>query len=221
MENIVILAALEEEAEALFPGEGACISLAHLHVRKLAVAGKSLAIAVSGVGKVNAALASGLLAQHHKADILLMSGTCGKIAMREEHCFWLAEAVQHDYGAERPGDFVHYSAGAWPIGPALMEPFLALADPGLNLPHARIASGDSFIECPDHARFLSEGLKADLCDMEVAALAQVAERLDIPWGAIKATTDDANGESSQDFQANLLRAARTAAEHMERLIMLL
>jgi adenosylhomocysteine nucleosidase len=54
-----------------------------------------------------------------------------------------------------------------------------------------------------------------LVDMETAAVAQAAERLGLPWMAIKATTDDANGESAGDFSANLARAARRAAEAAE------
>ena len=56
--------------------------------------------------------------------------------------------------------------------------------------------------------------------METGALAQVAQRLGLPWAGIKATTDDANGESAGDFQANLLLAARRAAEAAERSIVL-
>jgi adenosylhomocysteine nucleosidase len=42
--------------------------------------------------------------------------------------------------------------------------------------------------------------------------------MDVPWAAIKATSDNANGDSSGDFQANLKRAARLAAEATERMI---
>jgi len=42
--------------------------------------------------------------------------------------------------------------------------------------------------------------------------------MDLPWAAIKATTDNADGESVGDFQGNLKRAARTAADAAERMI---
>jgi adenosylhomocysteine nucleosidase len=54
--------------------------------------------------------------------------------------------------------------------------------------------------------------------METAAVAQAAARMDVPWAAIKATSDDANGDSAGDFQTNLNRAARIAAEAVERMI---
>src|SRR3546814_6401981 len=87
-----------------------------------------------------------------------------------------------------------------------------MAEPGTGLPNARIASGDSFIACPDVAAGLVRGLGATLVDMEVAAVAQAAMRLGKPWAAIKAVTDTADEGSSRDFHANLVRAARSAAD---------
>jgi adenosylhomocysteine nucleosidase len=54
--------------------------------------------------------------------------------------------------------------------------------------------------------------------MEVAAVAQTAQAFRIPWAAIKAPTDDANGESAGDFTANLQAAAERAARAVEMLI---
>lgn len=98
------------------------------------------------------------------------------------------------------------------VGPSAprVEPYTAIADPASGLPHARVASGDAFIECPDHARFLNEGLSADVVEMETAAAAQVAARFGVGWVGIRAISDEANGESVGDFQANLRRAARMA-----------
>jgi adenosylhomocysteine nucleosidase len=115
------------------------------------------------------------------------------------------------------GGFVAYPAGDWPMGPPEARPFAAMADPGLGLPHARIASGDSFLECPDVAARLV-GAGCDLVDMEVAAVAQVAAALGLPWAAVKAPTDEANGDSAGDFHANLLAAAARAASGVEMLV---
>src|SRR3546814_1927378 len=87
-----------------------------------------------------------------------------------------------------------------------------MAEPGTGLPNARIASGDSFIACPAVAAGLARGLGATLVDMEVAAVAQAAMRLGKPWAAIKAVTDTADVGSSRGFNANLVRAARSAAD---------
>jgi adenosylhomocysteine nucleosidase len=216
--NLLILAALPEEADALFPGAGTAAT-DMVPVRRLAVDGHGLTIATCGLGKVNAALAAGLFAAG--ADVLLMTGTCGALGAEAGRAYWLAEAVQHDYGASQPGLFRRYRAGDWPIGEAGEAHFAAMPDPGVGLPHARIASGDNFIACPDAAADLKASLGATLVDMEVGAVAQVAARLAKPWAAIKAVTDDANDASGGDFHANLLRAARAAGQEVERLVAML
>ena len=173
MAHILILAALPEEANALFPDVGER-SDDPFAVRRIAADGHEVAIATCGLGKVNAALVVGVLGGD--ADLIMMTGTCGSLGA-PPGAYWIAEALQHDYGATEPGRFRRYRAGDWPIG----EPgrgssgahFAAMADPGLDLPHARIASGDSFIACPDAAADLTS-LGATLVDMEVGAVAQAA-----------------------------------------------
>ncbi|MCA0211154.1 MAG: purine phosphorylase [Proteobacteria bacterium] len=213
MSDILILAALPEEADALFSGAGASVD-GPFAARRFDGPGHRLTIATCGLGKVNAALCAGTLARD--ADLLLMTGTCGSLGAAPG-AYWIAEALQHDYGANQPGLFRRYRAGEWPIGEAGEAHFRAMADPGLGLPRARIASGDSFVACPDAAADLA-ALGATLVDMEVGAVAQVAARLGKPWGAIKAVTDEANGDSAGDFHANLVRAARAAAREIERLV---
>ncbi len=216
--RIGVIAALEEEGDAFFHAQGNVDLSGPMPMRRLSANGHELIIAVPGIGKVNTATAATLLITLERCELLLIIGTAGLIGAREERCFWLESAVQHDFGAERSSGFVHYTAGSWPIGPAHVEPYAAIPDPGLGLPHARVASGDAFIECPDHARFLNEGLSADVVEMETAAAAQVAARFGVSWAGIRAISDEANGESVGDFQANLRRAARQAGEAAERLI---
>ncbi len=218
MKTIVVIAALKKEADALYAGKGEESQVEYLTVRSVALPRATVHIAETGIGKVNTAAGAMLLIQHFGAELVAITGTCGMIGQRAETCFWIADAVQSDYGAERPGHFEHYTAGEWPLGPATVTPFTALKDPGVGLPHARMASGDAFIECPVEARFLSEGLSADIVDMESGALGQVAARLGVPWAGIKATTDDCNTNSVDSFHTNLVAASERAAAAMERFL---
>jgi adenosylhomocysteine nucleosidase len=213
MALLLILAALPEEADAVFAGHGTSLASAPFPARRVGGA----TIVTCGLGKVNAATAAALWAERVKPAAVLMTGACGRLSDIAGDAFWLSEAVQHDYGAARGDGFVSYPAGDWPMGEPAQRAFAAMPDPGLGLPHARIASGDSFVECPaTAARLIAAG--CDLVDMEVAALAQVAATLGLPWAAIKAPTDEANGDSAGDFHANLLAAAARAAQGMEALI---
>jgi adenosylhomocysteine nucleosidase len=214
--RIGIIAALPEEAAAFFPDQGSTSG----DLRHLIVSDRELHIRVSGIGKVNAAIAATQLALGG-CEQLLVIGTAGRISLKLGPCFWIAAAIQHDYGAQRSGGLVRYTAGSIPIGPAAMTPYVAMADPGNGLPHALIASGDSFVEDPLLSAALANDMGVDLVDMETAAIAQVAHRLGLPWAAIRAVSDDANAESGTTFRENLAHAARAAGAAAERFVALL
>lgn len=219
--RILIVAALAEEADAFHPGEGTPLDCGWPTARALTVSGHDVTVAWSQIGKVNITAAAARLEALRGFDLLLTLGTAGKLSAIEGDCFYLARAIQHDYGARRKDAFIHYPPGAWPMGPANVAPFEAMADPGLDLPHACIASGDAFIEDGAFAQHLVAALEADVVDMETAAIAQFATTIGLPWAGIKATTDDANDESAGDFHAHLLAASRRAAEAMDRLLALI
>lgn len=219
--RIAIITGVEEEASAFLVGQGAEEIQGPLTLRHLVHHGHDITITCCGIGKVNAASAATALAITLKPDMLMIIGTAGKIGALAGDCFVIRDAVQSDYGATRSGGFAHFTAGSWPIGDALFEPAIAYTLPDIGLPSARIATGDSFVECPDHGASLARHLVADLVDMETAAIAQVATKLGLPWAAIKATSDAANGDSSADFMANFRVAARRAADAAEQTLKLL
>jgi adenosylhomocysteine nucleosidase len=210
--KIGVIAALPEEADALFAGQGARDG----STRVVQLADRMITIRICGIGKVNAALAASALVIEHEAEMLFVVGTAG--ALGDKHgTFLLTEAIQTDYGAKQAQGFVHYRAGEWPIGPASCPPFAAMPMESA-LPHARIATGDAFVECPDHAAYLRDIMGCDLIDMETGAVAQAALALGVSWAGIKATTDGADGSSAGDFTANLLRASRAAADAAEPIL---
>jgi adenosylhomocysteine nucleosidase len=219
--RIAILSGVAAEAAAFLPAQtGTTTEVMGLRLRSLSHAGHEVEIACCGVGKVNAALATTVIA-HRAPDLILMIGTAGKLSALAGECFVIADAFQGDYGAARAGGFAPYNAGTWPIGPATLSPFIAMPLADIGLPAARIVSGDIFVESPTHAAWLRDTFAADLVDMETAAVAQAATQLNLRWAAIKATTDDVNGESAGDFQVNLARAARAAAAAAEQVISLM
>jgi adenosylhomocysteine nucleosidase len=221
-QKIGVICGVTTEAEAFVAGRAyATEQVGGLSVSRMALGAREIAVICSGIGKVNAAVAATALALRFDVDLLLVVGTAGKLSGIAGDCFMITEALQGDYGAQRPGEFVHYTAGSWPIGPAEVLYFQAEPLPDIGLPTARIVSGDAFVECPDHGAGLRDRLGGDLVDMETAAVAQAAGRLGLPWAAVKATTDDANGESAGDFKTNLARAAGQAAAALERAIGLL
>ena len=227
IDHIAIITGVQDEADAFgrdLPSTRIDSPLGD--IRQLGHAGKQVSILCSGIGKVHAGAAALYLHSHFQPDLFLVIGTAGHVSSLAGDCFYLGESLQADYGTlERFGDhegFTHYNAGAWPIGPSDWKPFASHPMPDdLALPQARIATADCFVKCPERSGYLRDTLKADLVDMETAAVAQIAALLAIPWAGIKAVTDGANGDSSGDFHANMERAANRAASEAARFIALL
>ena len=216
--RIGIISGVSFELDVFLPGVGETIEVSGLGVRSLTHAGKQILLACEGIGKVAAATAASVLAVAGKADLLMVIGTAGKIGPRQERLFKINSAFEADYGARQEDRFVHYSAGVIPIGPAKLHFYQAMLTPMLDLPTARVATSDSFVESASHGVYLHANFAADLVDMETAAVAHVASRHRLPWCAIKATTDEANGDSAVEFHSNLTASARLAAAAAEDLI---
>lgn len=220
--RIGIVSGVKEELAAFLPDVSRTeIETAGLSIQHLRHEGREIHLLCAGIGKVAAATAASLLHARFGVELLMVIGTAGKIAEIEGGLFNIVEAVQGDFGAQRAEGLVHYTAGSWPIGSAEVRHFKALAVPEFDVPCARIATSDLFIECGVHASRLRHALDVQLVDMETAAVAQAASLLGVPWVAIKATTDDADDASASSFVANLAAAARASAAAAERLINIL
>lgn len=215
MQRIGIVSGVDKELAAFLP----TVARDRRHgCEHVVYAGKDVFLSCNGIGKVAAATAATLLHARHGVELLLVIGTAGKIGDAPGELFNIVEAVQADFGAQRPTGLVHYTPGTAPLGPASVSAFRALSLPPLGLPEIRIATSDLFIECGTHAARVRDALGAVLVDMETAAVAHAAHLLGVPWAAIKATTDSADGDSAGNFLANFDRAARASAMAAERLI---
>ena len=218
MANILLLAALEDETSACFPDITDTRHIGPYWLRRGRVGAHDISIATTGIGMVNCAAASATFIHMLAPQLLLLAGTCGRMSNIKGDIFWVESAVHHGYGTRHTGGFVHYRSGTMPFGAGEPIFFTAMEDPGCNLAHARMASGDNFIGCADAAAQIVAATGADIVDMETAAMAQVASRAQIPWGAIKAPTDDADAAGGADFSANLHRAAALSADAIARLV---
>lgn len=220
--RIGVISGMPAELAAFAPGAARdSVQAGGLAVERLSLGDKQVFLLCAGIGKVAAATGAALLHAAFGLDLLVVIGTAAKIGGLVGDLFNITEAVQGDYGAQRALGLVHYTAGSMPLGDAPVQAFQALKVPGLDLPSAKIATSDLFIEHAPHAAALSDRLGVHLIDMETAAVAQTAAILGLPWLAIKATTDEADQDSAGSFFDNLLAAAALSAAAAERAISLL
>lgn len=202
-------------------------------------AGRPIALALSGIGKVNAAAAATLLLAVMKADILVFAGVAGGVNP-ELHVgdVLLGERLGvHDYGLMAQGVFTATRSGEIPIGaPALTElhavgetvrdRLIALRTrvaPQLpaQVRLGTIATADYFLNCRDTRDALHAGFGADAMDMESGAVFQIAEDWGVPLYVIRTLSDLAGEDSHLTYPEMAALAARNAALCVTELLDLL
>jgi adenosylhomocysteine nucleosidase len=208
--------------------------------------GRDTVLALSGMGKVAAALVATSLIETTRPCALIFSGVAGGL---DPHLdvgdIVIAErVVQHDTGVLTDRGLDRYQAAhlpflnptgdfGWPCASDLVDRALAAArDVGLDpLPadaggHDRppqvvrgvVATGDVFVNGPAVKRRLHADLGAHVAEMEGGAVAQVAATIGVPQLVVRAVTDNADGTGPADFEQFAHHAAANSARIVERLV---
>ena len=151
----------------------------------------------TGVGKVNAAYVAAKAIRAHAPKLVINFGSAGRVAPCAPGLVEVASVLQRDMNAE-------------PLAPRVATPF---QDGGHTLHSGQAGvvcgTGDSFVTAPD-PWFETRGVQ--LVDMELYAVASVCARENVVWRAIKFVSDDANGDSANDWQANVRRGEQLFAD---------
>jgi adenosylhomocysteine nucleosidase len=182
--------------------------------------GVEVVVLKSGIGKVNAAIGTTLLLQQFKPDCVINTGSAGgfDVALDVGDVVISDEVRHHDVDVTVFG----YEPGQVPGLPAAFtaDPLLArMAEeciaqmPHVNTVRGLIATGDSFMNCPQRVaktRVLFPAIKA--VEMEAAAIAQTCHQFGTPFIVIRALSDIAGRESNQSFEQFLEKAAQHSAE---------
>ena len=101
---------------------------------------------------------------------------------------------------------------AFPCSPALSKSVVAAASAiGATAHTGRVASGDHFVRDNFEKQRITETFGAKCCEMEGAAIAQVAWANGVPCAIVRAISDKADGSSSMDYPTFEAQAARNSA----------
>ncbi|GGM30993.1 5'-methylthioadenosine/S-adenosylhomocysteine nucleosidase [Paraliobacillus quinghaiensis] len=187
---------------------------------KGAIEGKDVVVLKSGIGKVNAAMATTILHERYQPTYIINTGSAGGFATELEVGDLVIgnEVTHHD---------VDVTAFKYAYGqvPGLPETYHAdnflikkVEDAIANVTHVKgkqglIATGDSFMQDPSRVEFVRGQFPLLIAaEMEAAAIAQVCYQYQTPFVIIRALSDIAGKESSVSFDAFLEKAAKNAAE---------
>lgn len=201
--------------------------------------GAQIALARSGIGKVNAAAAATLLVSLFSPRALIFSGVAGGLDPDlPVGAVLLAERLAiHDYGLVQGGRFTPTDYGVIPIGAprlarlppvdtetaAVLGQLAAKLAPELGHPVrlGGVVTADYFLSCGATRQTLRAEFAADAIDMESGAVNQVARAWGLPLYVIRTLSDLAGEESHVTYLEMAAMAARNSALCVETLLQLL
>lgn len=187
---------------------------------------KDIILTQSGIGKVNAAIATVLAIQQYRPDCIINTGSAGGIGqgLRVGDVVIGTLIAHHDVDVTAFG----YVYGQIPAMRPAFESHERLV--GVARTAARefkdakivkglIVSGDQFIHTSGQAEKIRErffGVQA--VEMEAAAIAQTCEQFGVPFVIIRAISDLADEEASVSFEEFLEQASVNSARMVNSII---
>ena len=196
--------------------------------------GHDVVLVGSGMGKVNAALVTTLLADRFGCRTVVFTGVAGGLdpGLAIGDIVVADFLIQHDAGVLENGRVRTYQPGyvpvinptdrlGYPVDAELLDRVRQrLADvsiPG-QIVYGTVLSGDQYLNCETTRDRLRSELGGQAIEMEGGAVAQVCESFGIPWLVIRALSDLAGGNALFDFTAFVDQAAESSATILRRLL---
>lgn len=185
--------------------------------------GKQVVVVRSGIGKVNAAICTQILADDFKVDMVINTGIAGSLNADIDigDIVLSTDTLEHDMDAVAFG----YPLGQIPRMDTLtFEADASLRNlakticnkelPDLHVFEGRVVSGDQFISDKAKKEWLIENFAGYCTEMEGAAIAHAAYLNHIPFLIIRAISDKADDSASVDYPTFEAKAI----EHSVKLI---
>ncbi len=235
---ILLLGALETETQPVAAALSEAEAIRVLGVPCVAAKldGRSVILAATGVGKVNAAMTTALLVERFAPEAVIFTGIAGALdpELHPGDVVVGEKLVQHDLvnhteagavlrNVRNPRDGATNPIELWPshrllalarraAGSGALEAVQSEAGPRLPRVHfGTIATGDSFVGSTLKKEELHRNLGADAVEMEGAAVGQVCHQLGVPFLVIRGLSDRAGNGARAEAQRNVGVAARNAA----------
>ncbi len=180
--------------------------------------GSDVVLVRSGIGKVEAGLTTALLITNFDVDVVINSGsaggigtglTVGDVVIADETAYWDVDATAFDYVygqlPQQPARFK--ASNKW------ADEIIKAADAtGLAVKRGLIVTGDSFVASDETIKDIKTHFpEAVSCEMEGAAVGQVAHQFDVPYLVIRAMSDTGNGDAGVSFDEFIVEAGKRSA----------
>jgi adenosylhomocysteine nucleosidase len=181
--------------------------------------GKEVVIAKCGIGKVFAALCAEAMIITYAPRLIVNTGVGGAIkeGISVTDVAVAEKLVQHDMDTSAIGDPKGLVSGVnmiyFPTDERACEIVCRAAERiGVRSHRGIIASGDLFVSTSEEKKRIASEFSASVCEMEGAAIGQVAFVNNTPVCVIRAVSDSADEGSSMDYMEFLPIAAKNSTE---------
>ena len=162
----------------------------------------------SGVGKVNAGIASSLMISHFECNLIINTGICGGLGLRKRDVVIAKEVKYHDVDCSAFG----YEYGQIPGMPKSFVPSIEstlmiksiLSRLEINYQNVTVYSGDQFVLSLDQVKKANPG-DVFACEMEGAGVAQSCTKAGVEFVILRYVSD-CIGETDQQDDYNKFEA---------------
>ena len=207
---IGIIGAMDEEVSQLVKkmADVEKVSIAGMDFNKGILCGKDVVIVRSGIGKVNAAMCTQILATYFKVNSVINTGVAGSLKneINIGDVVISTDALQHDMDATgfgyEPGMIPRMKTSIFKADEKLVKIAVEsckAAVPSIGVFEGRVVSGDQFITDKAVKERLINLFSGYCTEMEGAAIAQVAFLNEIPFLIIRAISDKADDSATMDY----------------------
>lgn len=183
------------------------------------ISGKKIAIVKCGIGKVFAAMAASAMIARFSPRLIVNTGVGGALSkgLKPLDVVIAEKLLQHDMDNSALGDAKGLISGINKIyfesDTRVSQILLECAEKlSLTAKLGTVASGDKFIAEEREKKAIVSEFSADVCEMEGAAIAQVAYVNNTPFAVVRAISDSADEGSSMDYMEFLPVAAENSAK---------
>ncbi|MDR3596147.1 5'-methylthioadenosine/adenosylhomocysteine nucleosidase [Clostridium sp.] len=187
---------------------------------------KDVVAVVCGIGKVNSAICTQILASEYNVDKVINVGVAGGIG-KEIYPGDIVVAenlVQHDMDTTAFGDKMGQIPRLDTFDFKCDKEMVALAKKAceeiseLNSFIGRIASGDQFVANIEKIQWLDKEFGAISCEMEGASIAQACYLNSIPFVVIRSISDNANNGAHMDYQKFIPIAVKNSTRILNKML---
>ena len=189
--------------------------------------GKEVVVVRSGIGKVNAAMCTQILADIYGVTGVVNTGIAGSLKAEIDigDIVLSSDALQHDMDATgfgyEPGQIPRVETLAFKADEGLIhlaEECCSKVNPDIHTFVGRVVTGDQFISDKGKKKWLTDTFGGYCTEMEGAAIAQACYLNSIPFLIVRAISDKADDSASMDYPTFEAQAIRHSVNLMAEML---